>query len=685
VNKLRAVVGPVWLSCLAVGCGVKQPAAMPATPAPTETAFAMRLPLPERPSPPRAIHFAADIAPLLGHYCQGCHNASRSRGSIRLDDLDPARLDKAAPVLMRVADVLRSADMPPPGKPRPGLEELETLNAWLDIVLDEGKTSADVTARPRSLRRLNRVEYDHTVRDLLGIKMRLADDFPADDSGYGFDNNADVLSLPPVLAERYLTAADKAIEAAFGAEEVRRRILNPAPDNVVPFQYRAFVRPEGHDGVKRNSSDDLPPPPSSQTLELRRAGDVLRAFADRAYRRPVTHDEIVRLQHFVEEGQRGAEGWLGGLQVALRAVLVSPHFLFRVEADPRPGLPPVGEYVTDFELASRLSYFLWSSMPDAELFAHAARGTLRRGDNLQTQVQRMLRDEKALALADNFASQWLQTRGLEQFRPDPSQFPEFDEALRQAMARETALFFDHVVREDRSVLEFIDSDYTFVNERLARHYGMDGVGGEEFRRVSLAGTRRGGLLTQASVLAVTSNPTRTSPVKRGKWVLDNFLGTPPAPPPSGVEGLRDDKASFVTGTLRQRLEQHRADAGCAACHRRMDPLGFGLENFDPVGRWRDGENGQPIDASGTLPEGRAFTGPDELRAILLARREQFARCLAEKTLTYALGRGIERADRRAVDAVVQELIRNDYRFSALVMAVVRSYPFQTYSATGRKP
>jgi mono/diheme cytochrome c family protein len=684
VNRVRAVLTVAWLALAGVGCGAKHSTAMPATSSSLEVASTAKIWLPPTPPPPPSIHFAADIGPLLARYCQNCHNADTARGDIRLDNPGLAWIDNYAPVLAKVAAVLQSGDMPPAGKPRPRAEEIETLNAWLDTALAAGELAAP-GSRPRSLRRLNRAEYNNTIRDLLDIDLRLADDFPADDSGYGFDNNGDVLSLPPVLAEKYLAAAGKAIEAAFRSNEIRRRILNPSPDIVVPFQFRAFVRPDGHDGVKRGSSEDLPPPPAPQALELRRAADILRAFADRAYRRPVTHAEIVRLQHFVEEGQRGDGGWLEGLQMALRAVLVSPHFLFRVEADPRPGLPPPGEYITDFELASRLSYFLWSSMPDAELFAQAARGTLRRGDNLRAQVERMLRDDKAIALTENFAGQWLQTRALAEFRPDPSRFPEFDESLRRALVRETALYFDYVAREDRSVLEFIDSDYSFLNERLARHYGVTGVDGERFRRVSVAGTHRGGLLTQASVLAVTSNPTRTSPVKRGKWILDNFLGTPPAPPPTGVEGLRDDKTSRLDGTLRQRLERHRSSPACAACHRRMDPLGFGLENFDPVGGWRDSENGQVIDASGTLPDGHGFVGPVELKAILLTKREQFARCLAEKLHTYALGRGTERSDHRAVDAIAKELILNDYRFSALVMAVVRSYSFQTYAAPGRRP
>ncbi len=337
------------------------------------------------------------------------------------------------------------------------------------------------------------------------------------------------------------------------------------------------------------------------------------------------------------------------LQLALGAVLASPQFLFRLE-QVRDASPSA-----DFDLAARLSYFLWSSMPDDELFQLAARGALRRGDTLRTQTRRMLADPRAQALSANFAGQWLQTRRLDELAPDPTLFPEFDESLRSAMRRETQLFCRSIQDEDRSILDFLDADYTFVNERLARHYGFPGVSGDDFRRISLAGTSRGGVLTQASVLAATSNPTRTSPVKRGKWILENILGTPPPPPPSGVEALKEGGGRRTSGTLRERMERHRTDPNCASCHRRMDPLGFALENFDAIGAWRTIEGGQPIDASGTparrlgLPRCRGAAGPS-----CIARRDAFARCLAEKMLTYALGRGLERSDRRAVDRIVQQ-------------------------------
>jgi hypothetical protein len=382
----------------------------------------------------------------------------------------------------------------------------------------------------------------------------------------------------------------------------------------------------------------------------------------------------------VDLAEQSGESFERGIQLAVEAILCSPQFLFRVELDPRPRrrgevLPPT-RAVNEYELASRLSYFLWSSMPDDELAQLAASGKLRDGDTLGRQVRRMLRDPKARALVENFGDQWLQLRLLGTINPDTKQFPAFDDALRRAMLEETRLFFESLVRDDRSVLDFLDAKDTFVNERLARHYGIPGVRGEEFRRVTLPDDRRGGLLGQASILTVTSNPTRTSPVKRGKWILEQILGTPPPPPPPDVPELKEDKDVVLSGTLRQRMEQHRANPSCATCHGRMDPLGFGLENFDAVGAWREKDGPFPVDASGTLPSGQTFQGPKALKAILQERREDFARCLAEKLLTYALGRGLDYYDKCAVDRMVAALARDDYRFSTLVLEIVQSDPFQ---------
>ena len=354
-------------------------------------------------------------------------------------------------------------------------------------------------------------------------------------------------------------------------------------------------------------------------------------------------------------------------------MLVSPHFLFRGEIQPEPNNPTAIHPVNEFALASRLSYFLWSSLPDEELFALAGKGRLRA--QLDTQVKRMLLDPKSEALVENFAGQWLQLRNLKLLAPDAKLFPTFDDNLRNAMVRETTLFVETILRENRSVLDFIDGDFTFLNQRLAKHYGVPGVTGDEFVRVSLKGTPRGGLLTHGSILTLTSNPTRTSPVKRGKWVLENLLGTPPPPPPPDVPELADQKQ--LTGTLRQKMEQHRDNPVCSSCHARMDPIGFGFENFDGIGAWRDKDGDAAIDPSGELVSGEKFASPAELRAILMKqKRDDFLRCLAEKLLTYALGRGLEHYDKCAVEQITKGVEQGDFRFAALVGEIVRSTPFQ---------
>jgi hypothetical protein len=633
----------------------------------------------DTPLPAASPVFARDVAPLVAKYCLACHNRAKARGGVSLEGL--AEDDRA--LRAKVADQLRLGGMPPPGRPQPTPAELETFNVWLDAELSRSEAQANAIF----LRRLNRSEYNNTLRDLFfGLDLHPADAFPADDLGYGFDNIGDVLSLPPLLLEKYLAAAEETVNAAFDDEAVRQRLLHPPPDDPLLLPYRAVTYPVREHVQKRLilSAADLPPPDAAAE-ERERAYHVLRAFTDRAYRRPATHDELTRLLRFVEDAQKNGEGSTKGIRLAMRAILTSPHFLFRVEAIGLPGQTAAVGQLNDFELATRLSYFLWGSMPDEELFRHAARKTLRHRGNLSAQVRRMLRDPKARALGENFAGQWLQVRGLKDFAPDADRFPDFDEPLRAAMLKETELFFNAIVREDRSILDFLDADSTFVNERLARHYNIPGVHGEDFVRVSLAGTPRAGILTQASVLTATSNPTRTSPVKRGRWVLDNILGAPPAPPPPGAGDLSDDPQGVRSGSLRQRLERHRTDAACASCHQRMDPLGFGLENFDAIGAWRDRDGESPIDASGTLPGGQSFDSTDELRAALKARPDVFVRCLAEKLLTYALGRGVERRERRSVDAIVRRLARHDYRFSALVLALVHSDLFQTRQARGANP
>jgi hypothetical protein len=547
--------------------------------------------------------------------------------------------------------------MPPEDRPQPTADESARLITSIKAALERDDCGRPGNPGRVTIRRLNRAEYNNTIRDLVGVDFRPADEFPADDVGYGFDNIGDVLSLPPLLMEKYLFAAETISERAI-VRTADRRPTDPLPDSHRRILFREPASPGEYPDAARA---------------------IVERFATRAYRRPVSPEETARLTSFVELALRNGDSFERGIQLAVQAVLISPHFLFRVELDSRPratGLPGDGaESIGEFELASRLSYFLWSTMPDEELFRLAAEVKLHSPEILAGQVRRMLHDPRARALVENFAGQWLQIRKLEIADPDRDRFPGFDEPLRRAMLRETGLFFDEVMRADRSILDFLDADFTYVNERLARHYGISGVSGEAFRRVRLNGAARGGLLTQASILTVTSNPTQTSPVKRGRWVLEQILGTPPPPPPPEVVPLKEDRAADNGRSFRQRMEQHRARSSCAVCHNRLDPIGFGLENYDAVGAWREREGGQPIDASGTLPSGESFRGPRELKARLKARPREFARCLAEKMLTFALGRGVEAYDRCAIDRIVKEIESKEYRFSALVLGVVTSEAF----------
>ncbi|HKV37879.1 MAG TPA: DUF1592 domain-containing protein, partial [Blastocatellia bacterium] len=408
---------------------------------------------------------------------------------------------------------------------------------------------------------------------------------------------------------------------------------------------------------------------------------IIQHLAHEAYRRPVTPREVNQLLGLMSEARTEGASFEEGLSVAVEAMLLSPHFLFRIERDPSTG-PNGGaggstaHPINQHELASRLSYFLWSSMPDDQLLAAADRGILNKPAVLEAQVHRMLMDPKSSALAENFAGQWLEIRKLESVQPDAQRFPQFEDYLRMSMRRETEMFFESIVHEDRSILDFIDADYTFVNQRLASFYHIPGVQGPEFRRVHLAkDTHRGGILTQASVLTVSSYATRTSPVLRGKWVLENLLNAAPPPPPPDVPNLDESKIGRAS-SLREQLEEHRKNPTCASCHSRMDPLGFGLENFNAIGAWRIRDGQFPIDASGTLPDGRTFEGPGGLEAILMSQPDKFADCLARKLLTYGLGRGLESYDDTAVKKIVSQAKANNYRFSSLIMAIVESEPFQ---------
>lgn len=732
-----------------------------------------------------------------------CHNEKLKTAGLALTGYhDLASVLHDRDVWEKVVRRVRAGEMPPKGMPRPAPAAIAAVTGWLEQQF--AKADRDTPADPGRLtaHRLNRAEYNNTVRDLLAIPFKPAADFPADDSGYGFDNIGDVLSVSPVLMEKYLNAATAIANRAipgdalprptriryspehnsnddgmalenrfdFPAEgdydikvavsgrkepfrlhlfldgkeiktadvlvekdkprsyELHMHVLygehllsstmeprTPAPQEVVTAKalqdeeeadFRKAVAKHPEDAkqiaLQRAVSN---PPTFIDAFEIRGPYNALKPpipesyrrvfvcghlpgqhnescarrnlahLAKLAYRRPVTDDEISRLTALVAKAQNDGMSFEQAMRVGLEAILVSPNFLFRIEHDPKPDDPSVVHPVNDYELASRLSYFLWSSMPDQELLDTATSGHLHDPAVLKAEVNRMLRDSKSDALIANFFGQWLELRNLDSVRPDPDLFPAFNAQLRKAMYTETTLFVQSMVREDRSIIDLLNGKYTFVNERLAKFYGIPGVAGDRFRRVELDGTERSGVLTQGSVLTVTSYPTRTSPVLRGKWILENVLNAPPPPPPPGV-GSIDAQGGPLAGTMRQQMEKHRANPACAACHVRMDPLGFAFENYNAIGKWRTHDAGQPVDASGALPDGKSFRGSAELKAILASDSDVFAECLTEKLLTYALGRGLEGYDRPAVKQIVQELSKNNYRFSVLISGIVNSVPFQ---------
>jgi hypothetical protein len=760
--------------------------------------------------------FSKSVAPFVAKYCEDCHSGARPEAKLDLTKYgDIAAVLRDRKIWRKVFFKLQAGEMPPQDQTQPNADETRFVTRWIDAQLARPVPIAEQDPGRTTIRRLNRAEYNNTIRDLMAIDFHPADDFPSDDVGDGFDNIGAVLSLSPILMEKYLAAAEQCVDRAltilpesppatrafrgssldvagtirkihhgivwlssgelhlawtapkdgrydfrvraFGEQagdepvgmalklddrEVERYVVKATTaDSATRFSHRAKIAAGEHritialtnafhdstasDPSKRNRSlavadfeiegplqtEPLLPEsyrriiicrpdseargkpadgrhPADKPSDSKKdqkaiaaeradcARQVLRHFAGRAFRRPVKNDELDRLTALWRRADAKAPGPFDrSLAVPLEAVLVSPEFLFRVETDPEKN-PSAPHRIDDFELASRLSYFLWSSMPDDDLFAVARRHQLHQPESLEIQVRRMLADPKSQALVDNFAAQWLQYRRLSSMVPDKTVFPHFDESLRADMRKETELYFARIMREDRSVLEFLDSDYTFLNGRLARFYDIPDIHGEQFRRVAVKGEHRGGLLTQSSILLITSNPGRTSPVKRGKWILENLLGAAPPSPPANVPPLKEDRHSALHGTLRQRMEQHRADAICASCHKAMDPLGFGLENFDALGQWRTSEGQFPIDARGTLPGGKSFNGVEGLKQILLARRDQFCHCLAEKMLTYALGRALEDCDAAAVDQIAHNAAENDFRFSSFVVGIVQSVPFQ---------
>ncbi len=777
-------------------------------------------------TPASAPSSAVEHRAMIQRYCFTCHNERLKTANLLLDTMNVANPAEDAEIWEKVVRKLRGRQMPPAGMPRPDEASYDAFVNYLETELDRAAQAHPNPGRP-VIHRLNRTEYTNAVRDLLAVEIDGEALLPADDAGQGFDNIAEILSVSPLLVERYIAVARKVSLLAIGDPDTRpysesygvnrRLVQDDRVSEDLPFGTRGGmvihhhfpldgeyvikvrlqrnndnyirglnephqldVRLEGkllqsfrvggdHQGrsspvysfinkdyvgdpeqeiyefwadeglevsftaqagtrsvevafleertepegelMPRQVFDELlsykggapavdnvlisgpynasglgdtpsrqkifvcTPTAGNPNSETACAREILSQLGHRAFRRPVTEADVETLLKFYEVGRRQG-GFAEGIATAVRGILVSPEFLFRIEYDP-PGIQVGTPYrVSDLELASRLSFFLWSSIPDDELLSVAEQGRLREDAVLEAQVNRMLADPRSEALVENFVIQWLGLRRLKAMSPDPKAFPDFDENLRQALEQESILFAKNIAREDRSILDFFRADYTFLNERLARHYGIPNIYGSAMRRVDLNDESRQGLLGQGSVLAVTSYANRTAPTLRGKWVLENILGTPPPAPPPDVPGLTETQESDLVLTMRERMEQHRGNPACAACHKMMDPLGFALENFDAVGRWRDVEGSAPINSSGVLPDGSEFEGPIELREILLGQRELFARNLTGKLLMYALGRGIEPYDQPVIRQILREAAPGDYRWSALVTGIVKSMPFQ---------
>ena len=777
------------------------------------------------PVPP---HQADGLPDIFDKHCTSCHNDIDKAAGLSLDDMkitDPAHgaNDQEWEKLLRRVSL---GEMPPRSKPQPDPVEKARFLGWLQTSLDAHAAAHPDPGRA-TLRRLNRVEYANAVRDLLALPVDFSRELPQDNSGYGFDNIADVLSVSPTLMDRYVVVAGKIARMAVGQQSTRqgttaytvpkdgsvmnsgRPAYNERAGDDLPLSSRgggafAYYAPHSADyeiaaylnANTNNETDRLPDdrvsvhvpltagahsialsfhrqiapdesvqtlrntldvvplptdPPRNLTLDVAVDGHRLRqlsvpsyrlspryaqanfprdvleidvtgpmgpapsisgmantpsrrrifvcrpasaadeapcarrivtTLARRAYRRAVTPTDLAPLLRIYGEARRGSD-FDHGVEAMVEALLVSPHFLFVSESDPAGAAPGSVHRINDGELATRLALFLWSSIPDEHLLRLAERGQLHQPRVLDAEITRMLADPRAEALTRNFAGQWLFLRNLDQQRPDFALYPHFDTRLRAAMARETELFFAYVLHNNRSLTDFLSADYTFLNQRLAEHYGIAGVTGTAFRRVALdpAG-HRGGLLGQASILTVTSYGNRTSVVKRGKWILENILAAPPPPPPANVPALQPAHDGRLL-TAREQLDLHRRNPACAACHLRMDPLGFALENFDAIGAYRAVDAGQPIDASAVLPNGTQFAGITGLQHLLLARKDEFAGAFTQRLLTYALARGIEARDMPAVRKITHAAAADDYRIQTIVRGIVTSDPFTLRKVPGR--
>lgn len=584
---------------------------------------------------------------FIKRYCLECHSGEKPKASLDLSRFDS--MDKILSEALLWDDILirlSQGDMPPKEADLPTLNERSEFLNWVESSLQKAACQSGPHAGPAVLRRLNRAEYSASVRDLLDIHFDAGEALPSDGSGgEGFDNASETLFISPIHAEKYMDAARVAVEYAFADPRSLQRFLVAEPDEK-----------------------------TSPEVAARR---VIEDFLPRAFRRSIPESEILEYLALFHAAYKADPSFMVAIRLTLQAVLISPKFLFIAE---EPNFDSKPHKVTDHELASRLSYFLWGSLPDDELLKAADEGNLSDSRILQEQFKRMLGSQnsrKVRNFSQNFVEQWLGTRALgREFKPDKS-IRGYDSELEGGMKYEPVFFFHEILTENRSLLDLLKADYTYVNRRLARHYRIKGEFREQPKRVQLTDeNRRGGLLSMAAVLAVSSYPHRTSPVLRGKWILETILGDPPPPPPPNVPELEESASSVSSESLRQRLELHRQNAACAQCHDRIDPLGFGLENYGVLGRWRDKYEGHTVDARGALPDGTTFSGPAELKLALLGRKDQFVRHLTKKMLGYALGRGLTYYDYCAVNSIVDKLRANDYKSHHLLFGIIQSVPFR---------
>ncbi|MGI9541697.1 MAG: DUF1592 domain-containing protein [Cyclobacteriaceae bacterium] len=614
-------------------------------------------------------HYWKVVKPIMDRNCnQACHNADDKKGGLNLNQFDfILTIQKKGEVFLNVIEHVEGGTMPPEGRPRLSKMDQDTLMYYIKKYIRDALDKPDPGLI--ASRRLSNREYEYVLKDLTGVTVDTDSLFPRDPGGgEGFDNFAGTLYLTPLLMERYFEVGESVIEQ-LGADESRWRNLVPAN------RFSLFQRLK-HWWYDKIYDQDL-----AYQATIANAKEAIDPFATLAYRRHLTPKERTNLLDFFEEVYQSLphdkSRYDEALQEVFKAVLVSPHFLIRQEADP----PLTDPYpVSSFELATRLSFFLWCSVPDVELLEAAYREELRDPEKLRAQIKRMLGDPKARRMAESFVSQWLEIDELTAptFEIDDHLFPEFDAELRVAMQEETVQFFYHTLSESRNLLELLNGQYTFLNEKLANHYGIDGVKGNAMRLVDLPGSERGGILGMASVLTATSLPNRTSPVLRGKWVMEKVLATPAKPPPPNVPDLESSKEIHDELSLRELLVIHREDPACFGCHQDMDDLGFALENYDAIGRWRTAYNNSPgpIDVSGSLKSGEKFEGAAELKEILIGKEEQFAKGISKKMLGFALGRSIEFKDTKTVEQLATVLVENKFDPVPFIEELALSYPFQ---------